>query len=146
MEKIRGEIAFKQDVVDRMVEELGMPRDKVEKNLEAMILTMEERSMEPECGTMFLPHLGTMYFRVNTVHRVIEKIIANGRNFSKSMLKFKEKVELIRPMLQYWKDSEPQARIERIKNSYLNKGMSVKEIEEFQNKKYNEFKKDQEYS
>jgi|AntRauTorcE11897_2_1112592.scaffolds.fasta_scaffold54519_2 hypothetical protein len=146
MEKIKGEIAFTKDIVDRMEEELDMPREKIEANIDAMIRSMHVRSNEVDCGTMFLPFLGTMYFRVNTVHRLVERLENKGLKLSNVMTNLKNKVKLLRPMLEYWKDSEPQARIERIKNSYVNKGKSVKEIEEFQNKKYNEFKENQKYS
>lgn len=136
----KGEIAYKKDIVDRMEKELDMPREKIEATVELMIKAMKIRSDEVECGTMYLSGLGTMYFRINTVHRIIERLDRVGRKLSLNMQNLRKKVAILRPKIDYRRDMVPQARIERIKNSYVNLKKTPKQIEEFQNKQYERFK------
>ena len=138
----KGEIAYTKDIVDRMEKELGIPREKIEANIKLLIKSMKVRSDEVECGTMYLSGLGTMYFRVNTVYRIIERLEGIGRKLSANMQNLKKKVFLLRPKLDFSRYNTPQLRIERTKNKYLNKKMDLKQVEEFQNRKYNEFTKD----
>ena len=141
----KGEIAYKSDIIDQMEKELDMPREKIEANVELMLQAMKIRSEEPECGTMYLTNIGTMYFRVNTVFRAVERAEKGGKEMKPYMKLMKKKVELLQPLLDK-KYGALQRRIERRVSTYVNKGLDIEGIEKFQNKKYNEFKERQKYS
>ena len=139
MEK-NSEVAYTSDIIDIMMKELDMSREKVEANVNLLIRSMKVRSEEPECGSMYLTGVGTMYFRVSTAEAVVYKVEKSGNKMNEMVKKLQAKYKLLKPMLNFNKDSVPQLRMERIRNSYVNRGKTPKEIEEFQNKIYNEHK------
>ena len=141
----KGEIAYKSDIIDQMEKELDMSREKIEANVELMIRAMKVRSEEPECGTMYLTNLGTMYFRVNTAFRAVERAENGGKEMKPYMKLLKKKVEILKPLITK-RYGALQNRIERRVSTYVNKGLDMEGIEKFQNKKYNEFKERQKYS
>jgi len=146
MESNQSSIAFTKDIARKLAKRMDMPVEKVEANIKTIMDVMAIKAEDPKRASMYLPKLGTMYFRVHYARKVVERLDRQGKKLSKFTQSIKDKMELHLPIVDYKRIGELQLKRLTHRSRRLNKGMSLKEIESFQNKKYNEFKKDQEYS
>jgi hypothetical protein len=145
MEKTRKEIVYKGDILDVVATQMNLDRDVAEKQYKFMVKTLQKVLWDPEIGSLKLPHLGTLYFRVGKARNYL-KVGTPEKNYYKVV---KKRVELIA------EDREDPKRTNR-NNIHLIPPVtmvtnlvgkrSLKEIEEFQNSYYERVKKNKDHS
>ena len=134
--KEKGEMAFKSDIIDEMENRLDMDRTTIEKNVDLMLKLIKERAEKPEVGSLFISHLGTMYYEINVARSLLKRIDFKPKG-EKMKMHF-AKYEALKHFANYRSDRDLHTRIRRISNKFLNMGMGLKEQEEFQNRIYDE--------
>ena len=139
--EIKGEIAFTADIIERMYEELDMPKERIKNNVALMLECIHKKSLEEDVGAMFISHIGTMYFKQAAASKYMKAVLEHDPDTkSKPFKQLVKKINKLKPIFESRKNKSPQLKRQIITNFRLTKRRSIKEVEEFQNKIYNEWK------
>lgn len=126
---MRKEISFREDVVRDAAAQLGLPEEKVDHVFTFCLKYIKELSKRPDVVSIRLPFFGTLYAKRQDMEETI--------NFKKyplppmQKIRYKQVIKMNNSALEsfnlHW-------RIPKIKNRFLNMGMDLEELENFQNK------------
>lgn len=139
------EIVFKGDILKVVAAKLGMSIEEAEKHYQFMVKGIQDTLWDPTLGTLTIPKIGNLYFRVG---------------------KAKKYLKIGTPEKRYYKVIEERVKHveqDRVDRNLVGKNnihlippvtlctnlvgrRSLQEIEEFQNKHYDKHKKAKDHS
>lgn len=143
---MKKEVSFDDDIYKKVAERTGMSVKAVRTNAESIIHIINDMAKDPNVGGIILPKLGTMYFKLKKAERIRDVIRESDRGPNSFDGWLEKKIDNLNKSLE--KDGEGKSysrhkKYERISNIFLNKGLSLKEVEDLQNnykKSYDEGK------
>ena len=133
-----SEIAFTRDIARSVAEELGMSVEAVESHIDFTVHWIKKLSKDPKNLNIYIPHVGSMYLNIGRVKN-------DYNHFSKldteeMITSWLNQLEKHRIRLEEFQNQFPEGGYNRhkkrtkITSNWFNKGMSLKELEEWQNK------------
>ena len=133
------EIAFTGDIASAVAEELGMPRESVMQHIDFMVHWIKEISKDPHNLSIYLPNVGYMYLNVGKVQKDFDHFSSLPEADMKTS--WINQLENHRIRLEEFNKQFPNLEVynrhkkrTKIMNNWFNKGMTLKELEEWQNK------------
>ena len=137
---MKKEVSFSSDIYKKVADKLDCTPEFVEENYKAILKILNGMAKDPEVGSIGLPGLGRMYFKMFHARNVANTI--ENRYPDTPIIKvLRDKADMIEKEVEGEIYSKHKKR-NRISNFFYTKKKSFQELEEFQNKVYNEQKKD----
>ena len=133
------EIAFTRDIATAVSEELGIPRETVMHHIDFMVDWIKEISKDPKNLSVYLPHIGYMYLNVGKVQKDFDHF--NSLPKEDMITSWLNQLERNGTRLEEFNKQFPDSKKynrhkkkTKIMNGWFTKGMTLKELEEWQNK------------
>lgn len=131
-----GDVYFKQDIVEEMAKKTGYSKDKCLKNIEFIIYRLRKISKDPDVASIYLPNLGTVYFKSSYARHEIKRqsrkrVNENLKEKCKNIEKLDKKKKYIKHIAK-----------SRYKNNFFNKGYNTYRKQKHQNQDYDGYKQD----
>lgn len=133
------EIALTSDVARAVAEELGISKKMASHHIDFLAHWIKKLSKNPQILNIQIPYLGNMFLNISKVKREYDFFSElSEEEMSKS---WSNRLELHRLRLEEFNRQFPNLegysrhkKKTKIMNSWFTKGMSLKELEEWQNK------------
>lgn len=133
------EVLYRKDVLKEVAKRLDMTDKEVEYNYKALVHVMKEMMADPEVATIIIPKIGKLSFKAAVVEHMQARYKEKDITPSARVSKLFEKLENLKRDPNMRRKS--YFRRSKINQYFYTKGLSKKEMEESQNKHYNEHKK-----
>ena len=132
------EILFTKDFLRKVADKTGYSMDMVEVNYMAIVNLLDRLSVSPDVGSINIPHLGRMYFKLSRGKHAYRETYKKYP-YSESTKRLKEKIDnLEREIEQGFSHHKSVSRIRVFSNVF--KG-DVLKLQEKQNEAYEQSKK-----
>jgi hypothetical protein len=134
-----SEIAFTKDIAELVAEELGISKEKVLSHIDFMAHWIKTITEDPENLNVYIPHVGYMYLNVSKV----QKDYDHFSNLEPDKMKpsWVSKLDNQRVRLDKFNKQFPNLdsynrhkKKSKFTNNWFNKGMTLQQLEEWQNK------------
>jgi hypothetical protein len=132
------EVAFTRDIARSVGEELGMSTDAVESHIDFMVDWIKELSKDPKNLNIYVPNVGSLYLNIGRVKNDYdhfsklhpeEMLSAWVNQLNRHSIRLEEFYRQF-PGAGY----NRHRKRTKITSNWFNRGMSLKELEEWQNK------------
>ena len=136
---MKQEVLYKKDVLEEVAKRLGLTYQEAEYNYKGLVHVMQEMMQDPKVATIIIPKIGKMYVRAGQLTHMRRAYQEKDITPSTRVKKLFEKLENM--------ENNPDMRRKsyykrnKLNNFFFTNGLSRKEMEEQQNKRYNEHKK-----
>lgn len=134
-----SDIKFSDDIAELVSDELGISKDMVLHHIDFLAHWIKKLTNDPEILTIRIPHLGRMYLNVSKTKEAVSFMSSLPDDTMTPNMN--RELELnIKRLENFGKEFEGHRGYNRHKkkakftNHYFTKGMSPKELEEWQNK------------
>lgn len=133
------EIAFTGDIARAVAEELGISKEMAMDHIDFLVHWIKYISRDPHNLNIQIPHIGYMYINVGKVQKAVDHFsTVPEEDMSTSWINQLEKQRVrLQEFNKQFPDLEGYNRHKKrtkIMNNWFNKGMSLQELEEWQNK------------
>jgi hypothetical protein len=135
----KGDIAFTNDIATSVAEELGISKEKALAHIDFMSHWIRIIAEDPQNLSIRLPGIGKLYVNINKVQKLYNHFSQLSSDEFKSS--WSSKLESHRLRLEAFNNEFPdhegyhkQKKKSKFLNMWFNKGMSFKELENWQNK------------
>lgn len=140
-----SDIMLTKELINKTARELGVHKKVVSYLYDFMVEYIHKQTNATDCCSFFLPHLGTMYVKADFIDDFIQDKIKdlekNPNNIAakKSKIAYEHKKRALKFYVQ--NSGRPLSssfhhRRENIKKWYFNKGKSIEEMQDIQNRVY----------
>ena len=136
-----GETAFLKDIVSEVSEKTGYSKEKVEANYYALLDTIKQMTKEEDVSTIYIPFLGSMYFKPLKFSHFFKNTKNRERN---SLPEIHERAEKLIGELK-GEGYHRHMKRSKLYNPHFTKFLDKKQLEEHQNKAYDKLKESQDY-
>ncbi len=134
---IRGsEISFTNEVLTEVSKRLKMEPKEVKKVYNSLISYLRYLVYETDCTSIFLKHIGTLYFPYREVMRRLKRTVISDK-YKELLEKKANKIYNHAGSLEYVSKSRHLMK-PKLKNKHYSNGKSLEEIEYIQNEKNKE--------
>ncbi len=133
-----SEIAFTRDIARSVGEELGMSTESVESHIDFKIHWIKEITKNPKNLNVYIPNIGSLYLNVGRVKNDYDHF--SKLNTEEMITSWVNKLERNKVRLEEFHNQFPASGYNRhkkrtkITSNWFNKGMNLRELEEWQNK------------
>lgn len=133
------EVLYKKDVLEEVAKRLGLTLQQVEYNYKGLVHVLHQILQDPEVATIHIPKIGKMRFNAGLATHI-------RRGYEERELVPSQRLKNIFKKLQNM-ENDPNLRRRtyynrsKLRNTFYTKGLRRKEMEEKQNKSFNEHKK-----
>lgn len=133
-----SEIAFTRDIARSVGEELGMSTEAVESHIDFMVHWIKEITKTPTNLNIYVPNIGALYLNVGRVKNDYDHF--SNLDTEQMITSWVNKLEKNKARLEEFHNQFPSGGYNRhrkrtkITSNWFNKGMSLQELEEWQNK------------
>jgi len=134
----KSEIAFTRDIARSVGEELGMSTEAVESHIDFMVHWIKKLSKEPTILNIYIPNVGSMYLNIGRVKNDYEHFSKLGTE--EMITSWVNQLERHKIRLEEFQKQFPDGGYNRhkkrtkITSNWFNKNMSLRELEEWQNR------------
>lgn len=137
--KRETDIAYTDDIIDEVAIKLGIPRAKVMHHMDFMVHWIKTLTRDPQILSIYIPHIGTLYLNWSMLEKDHDRISKySDKDLTKNLrrrieddeerlVRFKQEFEGIEGHIRHKKRF-------KLFNPHFTKGMSLEELENWQNK------------
>lgn len=142
----KDRILRKHDIDIELSERTGLPLDQVKANTDFIVGRLNQLMKSDEFLIYLSSGLGAMYCNQSTLKRKalrLDKFKNKTDETAKEIIRLNKKYDILyalKPREAFHKKTRKMAK-RRFNNSFFRMGMTTKELEDFQNKEYNEHRK-----